>query len=71
MKKSGEFEKLGLVAQELEKIDTDFVSEVEAPNTGEKTKLINQAKFIMYNAKAIQELIDRLEKIEEKIGGVN
>lgn len=67
MKESGEFYDLGLIAQELEKIDSSFVTTLSLQN-GETTKLIQQAKFIMRNAKAIQELIDRLEKVEEKLG---
>lgn len=79
-KETGAHEKLGVIAQEIEQIEEEFVSEVEM--NGKKTKVFNISKMILYNSKAIQELkeentslkstiealIERIEKLEKKEG---
>lgn len=77
---TGAHEKLGVIAQEIEQIEEEFVSEVEM--NGKKTKVFNISKMILYNSKAIQELkeentslkstiealIERIERLEKKEG---
>lgn len=60
-KETGEIEKTSLVADELQEVARDLVSEVEGGKF-EKTKVVNKSKLIYYNTKAIQELSAEIKK---------
>ena len=63
-KETGAHEKLGVIAQEIEQIEEEFVSEVEM--NGKKTKVFNISKMILYNSKAIQESSQQVEELKEE-----
>ena len=65
-KDTGKNEKLGLIADDLQLISKDLVSEVKGGKF-KKTKVVNKSKMIYYNSKAIQELNNIIKKYEEKI----
>lgn len=65
-KDTGKNEKLGLIADDLQSISKDLVSEVKGGKF-KKTKVVNKSKMIYYNSKAIQELNNIIKKYEEKI----
>lgn len=54
-KGNGEHENLGVIAQQVEKINSDLVSDVKMLD-GSSSKVFNHSKMILINAKAIQEL---------------
>lgn len=58
--------KIGLVAQELKKIDSDLVTEI-TQHDGSLTYQINDVMMTMVTAKATQETISRIDKLESSI----
>ena len=66
LKDTGEEVKCGYVAQELEKINSEFVLKVDQPN-GDKRYQIRAQAIIPVLTKAIQEMEKRLNKAEETI----
>lgn len=64
-KKTGQHEELGIIADEVEQIQSDLVSNIEID--GEQTKVFNQSKMILVNSKAIQELYTELQRIKEML----
>jgi hypothetical protein len=63
---NGQHTKIGLVAQELKKIDSDLVTEIRQPD-GSLTYQINDVTMAMITAKATQETISRIDKLESSI----
>ena len=63
---NGQHTKIGLVAQELKKIDSDLVTEIRQPD-GSLTDQINDVTMAMITAKATQETISRIDKLESSI----
>ena len=68
-KRDDDFVKLGYVAQQLEDLDEDFVLKIKQPEGSEYEYLcqINEFTLVPYLSKCLQEVIGRLEKVEEKI----
>lgn len=63
---NGQHTKIGLVAQELKKIDSDLVTEITQPD-GSTTYQINDITMAMITAKATQETISRIDKLESSV----
>ena len=63
---TGQHTKIGLVAQELKKIDSDLVTEIRQTD-GSLTYQINDVTMAMITAKATQETISRIDKLESSI----
>jgi chaperonin cofactor prefoldin len=62
---------MGVIAQEIEKIFPDFVSEDEnAVGTGETYKSVSYSKLNMIALKAIQELSAKVETLEARIAAL-
>ena len=65
-KETEQHEVIGVIAQEVEKIDKNLVSNVTTPK-GEQSKVFNQGKMTTYNSKAIQELSEVVDKQQKTI----
>jgi hypothetical protein len=63
---NGQHTKIGLVAQELKKIDSDLVTEIRQPD-GSLTYQINDVTMAMITAKATQETISRVDTLESNM----
>lgn len=64
-KGTDEFQDIGLIAQELEKINPNFVSDFKYGD--EEQKIINNPKLIFYALKGVQELSRKVDKQQEEI----
>lgn len=65
-KGNGEHEDIGVISQEVEKINKYLVTDVKLPD-GAETKIFNSSRMILVNSKAIQELYEEIEKLKERI----
>lgn len=65
-KGNGEHEDIGVISQEVEKINKYLVTDVKLPD-GTETKIFNSSRMILVNSKAIQELYKEIEKLKERI----
>ncbi len=67
--RNNEFVKLGYVAQQLEKLNPDLVLKVKQPEGSKQEYLcqINEPALLPHITKCLQEVIERLERVEEKI----
>ena len=64
-------ETCGIIAQELETLDDSFTFQTTDRQTGEKgVKQIVPLKFMTVSAKAIQELITKVETLEAKVAAL-
>lgn len=61
-----EHEDIGVISQEVEKINKYLVTDIKLPD-GTETKIFNSSRMILINSKAIQELYKEIEKIKERI----
>lgn len=64
-KATGEYQDIGLIAQELEKINPSLVSEITIQD--DTQKIINNSKLIFYSLKGVQELQEKVNKQQEEI----
>ena len=63
---SGEHQKVGVIAQQLENIDEGLALKVEQED-GSYRYQVNHPLMTSYIAKAVQELIDRVESLENEV----
>lgn len=61
-----EHEDIGVISQEVEKINKYLVTDINLPD-GTETKIFNSSRMILVNSKAIQELYKEIEKLKERI----
>lgn len=67
---SKEHKRIGYIAQQLKEIDKDFVIVNNAENQSiENLHTLNERKIIPYITKSLQEINQRLKKLEEKRNG--
>lgn len=66
MKENGKFYDIGYIAQEMEKIDTNFVSIREKTENLEERYYINLLPILATATKAIQEQQEQIEQLQEK-----
>ena len=59
-------EDIGIIAQDVEKINKYLVSDIKLPD-GTDSKIFNSSRMILVNSKAIQELYEEIEKLKERI----
>lgn len=64
-KETGEYQNIGLIAQELEEINPSLVSNVEVE--GQEHKIVNYSKLIFYSIKGIQEIDEVINKQQNEI----
>lgn len=64
-KETGEYQNIGLIAQELEEINPSLVSNVEVE--GVEHKIVNYSKLIFYSIKGIQEIDEVINKQQNEI----
>ena len=60
---------IGFIAQEIEKIIPEVVSEVDTLNTEEKHKTVDYAKLTSVLIKAVQEQQEQINELKEKLNG--
>lgn len=60
-------EKLGVIAQELEIIEPNFISKINNPDNNEYTYELDHITLGMYNLKATQELNQKIIQLEQQI----
>lgn len=65
-KGNGEHEDIGVITQDVEKINKYLVTDVDLPD-GTATKIFNSSRMILVNSKAIQELYKELKELKERI----
>ena len=61
-----EHEDIGVISQEVEKINKYLVTDVELPD-GTSSKVFNSSRMILVNSKAIQELYKEIEQLKERM----
>lgn len=61
-----EHEDIGVISQEVEKINKYLVTDIKLPD-GTETKIFNNSRMILINSKAIQELYKEIEILKERI----
>ena len=61
-----EHEDIGVIVQDVEKINPYLVTDVDLPD-GTNSKVFNSSRMILVNSKAIQELYEEIEKLKERI----
>ncbi len=66
MKENGKYYDVGYIAQEMEKIDTNFVSKREKTKDLEERYYINLLPILATATKAIQEQQEQIEQLQEK-----
>ena len=64
---NGSFEPIGLIAQDVEKLDKNLVGSFEDSETKEESKFIKNYALNIYTAKAIQELENEVSKLKEEV----
>lgn len=64
-KATGEYQDIGLIAQELEKINPNLVSEITFQD--DTQKIINNSKLIFYSLKGVQELQEKVNEQQKEI----
>lgn len=64
---NGSFEPIGLIAQDVEKLDKNLVGSFEDLETKEESKFIKNYALNIYTAKAIQELENEVSKLKEEV----
>lgn len=64
-KETGEYQNIGLIAQELEEINPSLVSNVNVE--GVEHKIVNNSKLIYYSIKGIQEIDEVINKQQNEI----
>ena len=64
---NGSFEPIGLIAQDVEKLDKNLVGSFENSETKEESKFIKNYALNIYTAKAIQELENEVSKLKEEV----
>lgn len=64
---NGSFEPIGLIAQDVEKLDKNLVGSFEDSETKEESKFIKNYALNIYTAKAIQELENEVNKLKEEV----
>ena len=64
-KGTDEYQDIGLIAQELEKINPNFVTDLKYDD--KEQKIINNPKLIFYALKGVQELSKKVDKQQEEI----
>ena len=64
-KESGKFHEIGVIAQEIETIHPEFVLDVKQPDDT-SMKQLNIGEMTIFNMKATQELITRVEVLEKE-----
>lgn len=67
MKKDGKHYNIGYIAQELEEIDKNFVLIKEKTNKTEQQYYINELPLLATATKAIQELNEKVEQLQNKV----
>lgn len=67
MKKDGKHYNIGYIAQELEKIDKNFVLIREKDEKAEEQYYVNELTILATATKAIQELNEKVEQLQNKI----
>lgn len=67
MKKDGRHYNIGYIAQELEEIDKNFVLIKEKTNKTEQQYYINELPLLATATKAIQELNEKVEQLQNKV----
>lgn len=65
-KGNGEHEDIGVITQDVEKINKYLVTDIDLPD-GTETKIFNSSRMILVNSKAIQELYKELKELKERI----
>lgn len=61
-----EHEDIGVIVQDVEKINKYLVTDVELPD-GTSSKVFNSSRMILVNSKAIQELYKEIEQLKERM----
>ncbi|KXB48700.1 hypothetical protein HMPREF3188_00086 [Tissierellia bacterium KA00581] len=61
------FEPIGLIAQDVEKLDKNLVGSFENSETKEESRFIKNYALNIYTAKAIQELENEVSKLKEEV----
>lgn len=64
---NGSFEPIGLIAQDVEKLDKNLVGSFIDLETKEESKFIKNYALNIYTAKAIQELENEVSKLKEEV----